>query len=264
MLKKRKPLTTGTRWKKLPLMTLGKSLERVRTLSYKLHNIAGINSYGKKVARFRCRRDKVNYYIMPLKKDYLRVPATVCHVFNVSYRSAPISCLRYLTGSYCYSPALHGMKVGSIVTWVNPWSLVKYHTKYNFNIGSIIELKKLPRFSIISNISLKGDHKSVYAKSAGTYCFISEILNELGLYIIKLPSGSRKIISSKSLVQVGRNANVSQKYSIKGKAGISISKGSKQIVRGVAMNPVDHPNGGRTKTNKPEKSIWGWIAKRGS
>ena len=48
-----------------------------------------------------------------------------------------------------------------------------------------------------------------------------------------------------------------QKYSIKGKAGIPINKGSKPIVRGVAMNPVDHPNGGRTKTNKPEKSIWG-------
>ena len=97
-------------------MTLGKSINRVRTISFKLYNSTGINTYGRKVARFRCSRSKVNYYVMPLKKDYLRVPAVVCHILNVSYRSAPISCLRYLTGSYCYSPALHGMKVGSVVT----------------------------------------------------------------------------------------------------------------------------------------------------
>lgn len=135
--------------------------------------------------------------------------------------------------------------------------MIKYHTAYNFNIGSIIELRKLPRFSVISNVSLVNDNRSVYAKSAGTYCFVDEILTELGLYIIKLPSGVRKVINEDSIVRVGRNSNISQKFSVIGKAGSSIKKGSKQIVRGVAMNPVDHPNGGRTKTNKPEKSLWG-------
>jgi len=155
------------------------------------------------------------------------------------------------------------MRVGSLVTWISSWALIKYHTTYNFNIGSIIELRKLPRFSVISNVSLVNDNRSVYAKSAGTYCFVDEILEELGLYIIKLPSGVRKVINEDSIVRVGRNSNISQKFSVIGKAGSSIKKGSKQIVRGVAMNPVDHPNGGRTKTNKPEKSLWGWIAKRG-
>lgn len=135
--------------------------------------------------------------------------------------------------------------------------MIKYHTAYNFNIGSIIELRKLPRFSVISNVSLTNNNRSVYAKSAGTYCFIDEILRELGLYIIKLPSGIRKVVNEDSVVRVGRNSNISQKYSVIGKAGSSIKKGVKQTVRGVAMNPVDHPNGGRTKTNKPEKSLWG-------
>jgi large subunit ribosomal protein L2 len=102
---------------------------------------------------------------------------------------------------------------------------------------------------------LANDSRSVYAKSAGTYCFVDEILTELGLYIVKLPSGIRKVINEDSVVRVGRNSNISQKFSIIGKAGSNIKRGAKQIVRGVAMNPVDHPNGGRTKTNKPEKSL---------
>ena len=52
------------------------------------------------------------------------------------------------------------------------------------------------------------------------------------------------------------------KFSYFGKAGVNILKGKKPKVRGVARNPVDHPHGGRTKTNQPEVSIWGWIAKR--
>lgn len=108
---------------------------------------------------------------------------------------------------------------------------------------------------MVSNISLRRDNKSVYAKAAGTYCFISEVLFELDLYIMRLPSGARKIISESTLVRLGRNANISQRFSVVGKAGTSIKIGSKQIVRGVARNPVDHPNGGRTKTNKPEKSL---------
>lgn len=201
---------------------------------------------------------------MPSSANYPKIPAVVCSLFKVSYRTSLISCLQYVNGSYCYSPAFHGMKVGSIVTWVNRWSFIKHNTYYNFNLGSIIQLNKLPRFSVISNISLIRDCKPKYAKSAGTYCFVDEILDEVGVYIIKLPSGARKVINKEALVRVGRNSNISHKYSVIGKAGDNIKRGRKQITRGVAMNPVDHPNGGRTKTNKPEKSIWGWIAKRGS
>lgn len=264
MLKKRSPLTAGKRWQKLPRASLGNSKKLPRGLSSKLINNAGINILGKKVARFRCSRSKVRYYSMPIITNYLKIPAVVCSIFKVSYRTSLVACLQYTTGSFCYSPAFHGMKVGSIVTWVNKWSVIKHNTCYNFNLGSIIQLSKLPRFSVISNVSLMRNYKPRYACSAGTYCFIDEILNEVGMYIIKLPSGARRILSKDTIVRVGRNSNISQKYSIVGKAGYNKNRGVKQTTRGVAMNPVDHPNGGRTKTNKPEKSIWGWIAKRGS
>jgi len=61
---------------------------------------------------------------------------------------------------------------------------------------------------------------------------------------------------------MGRNINLLKKFSRSSKAGDSFLRGFKSKVRGVAMNPVDHPNGGRTKTNQPEKSVWGWIAKK--
>ena len=75
--------------------------------------------------------------------------------------------------------------------------------------------------------------------------------------LIILPSGLRKFVHISTLVILGRNANVRHNLNVVGYAGIKRRAGIKQVVRGVARNPVDHPNGGRTKTNQPEKSIWG-------
>lgn len=201
---------------------------------------------------------------MPKLTDYLRVPSVVISLFKTSYRSSGLACLKYSTGSFCYFPALHGIRVGSVITYLSSFTFIKNYNSHLLSVGSIVQLNKLPRFSVVSNISLKGDSSPKYAKSSGTYAFLDEILHELGLCIVKLPSGLRRVVSLNTLVLLGRNSNRSQKHSVIGKAGFLINKGKKQITRGVAMNPVDHPNGGRTKTNKPEKSPWGWVAKRGS
>lgn len=63
-------------------------------------------------------------------------------------------------------------------------------------------------------------------------------------------------------VILGRNSNVEKRFNCVGKAGLMYLYGNKSKVRGVARNPVDHPHGGRTKTNQPEVSLWGWVAKR--
>ena len=69
-------------------------------------------------------------------------------------------------------------------------------------------------------------------------------------------------MSGWSFVILGRNSNPDSRFNRIGKAGIMYNIGKKPKVRGVARNPVDHPHGGRTKTNQPEVSVWGWIAKR--
>jgi len=192
---------------------------------------------------------------MPNIGSYLRIPSVIVSIFKTSYRTGSLACLQYNTGSYAYAPALHGMKVGLLVTYIDVYTIIRFRNSFYSKIGSIIHLYKLPRYSIISNLSVSDNSKSVYARSAGTYVFLDEILSEIGMSIVKLPSGTRRVVALDSLVMLGRNSNISQKYRVEGKASYGINRGKKQITRGVAMNPVDHPNGGRTKTNKPEKSI---------
>ena len=84
---------------------------------------------------------------------------------------------------------------------------------------------------------------------------------DLNLSFIKLPSHKKIITSLDCFGTLGRNSNIFKKFEYKTTAGSNINFGIKQSVRGVAMNPVDHPHGGRTKTNKPEVSPWGWVTK---
>lgn len=146
------------------------------------------------------------------------------------------------------------MYIGQIVS---PVSLFAYSktTKKFIVPGSLVSLRLLNRYSIFSNLKLKYNLKPKYALSGGTYCQLIEKFEEEGVALIKLPTGTNKLISLNTYVIVGRNSNLSNNKQVLGKAGVNRIKGYKPISRGVARNPVDHPNGGRTKTNKPEKSL---------
>lgn len=112
----------------------------------------------------------------------------------------------------------------------------------------------IPRFSLISNIKILSFKYVHFSVTNGTYSQITEIYYDLNLLKIKLASGIKKIIHETNICTLGRNNNIFQKYSILGSFSINQFLGKKSAVRGVAMNPVDHPHGGRTKTNKPEVS----------
>jgi large subunit ribosomal protein L2 len=100
-----------------------------------------------------------------------------------------------------------------------------------------------------------------FCKAAGTFCIMFRINIDRGYCTIKIPSNKYFIVTETSYVMLGRNSNVLPKGIWIGKAGINIKKGFRPIVRGVAKNPVDHPHGGRTKSNSPERTPWGWVAK---
>jgi large subunit ribosomal protein L2 len=95
---------------------------------------------------------------------------------------------------------------------------------------------------------------SKYSLSNGTFCQVLDIFNDFNLVKITLPSKNIKILSSWYFVISGRNSKQDYKFNRLGKAGINYLTGKKPSVRGVAKNPVDHPHGGRTKTNQPEVS----------
>lgn len=103
--------------------------------------------------------------------------------------------------------------------------------------------------------------KSIFIKSSGTFSQILNVNKDIGLVLVLLPSGKKKYIPMNYVCTLGRNNNIFKKFLIVGKAGLNKNIGKNFTVRGVAMNPVDHPHGGRTKTNKPEVSPWGWVTK---
>ena len=95
----------------------------------------------------------------------------------------------------------------------------------------------------------------MYARAAGTYAQLFKKDSDKGLVWFKLPAGKKLCNAEYSVAFFGRNSNILKKKEVVGKAGLSFLRGKLPIVRGVARNPVDHPNGGRTKSKSPEKSL---------
>lgn len=100
-----------------------------------------------------------------------------------------------------------------------------------------------------------------FCKSSGCFCTLLNFLLEKNLVLILLPSLKKKFFHILSIAQFGRVSFFTKNQFVLGKAGTTYHMGFRPKVRGVAMNPVDHPHGGRTKTNKPEVSPWGWVTK---
>lgn len=120
-------------------------------------------------------------------------------------------------------------------------------------LGFRVYLKMLKSNMIFFDLGLFNKN-AVYIKSPGTFSQVLNISRELNLILIKLPSGKKKYVNINYLCTLGRNNNIFHKFLVVGKAGLKRNLGKNITVRGVAMNPVDHPHGGRTKTNKPEVS----------
>ena len=117
--------------------------------------------------------------------------------------------------------------------------------------------------SIFFNVEINEPFGGKYSKAGGTYCKIISLNYDRNLVKIILPTGTIKILSMFNLATVGRSSNIFNLNTFFSKAGYKRLMGFRPNVRGVAMNPVDNPHGGRTKTNSPELTPWGKIAKKG-
>ena len=133
-------------------------------------------------------------------------------------------------------------------------------TKINY-LGAKSFLKDLPYYTFVTHIVNNTNTKLTFVKSSGTFGIKLKGKKTVKLILIKLPSGKIYFFFKKTICFIGKNFNFFNNKFIEGKWGTSIHKAKQLAVRGVAKNPVDHPNGGRTKAKQPEKSPWGWIAK---
>lgn len=159
-------------------------------------------------------------------------------------------------GVRCFIPGIDSTYIGSIL---NNFKIDLI--KFNFN-GMLCFLDEIPFGCKTCFIMNYNNSKFTYAKSSGSYCLKVRALKREKLIKIVLPSNIIIFLPKNCNCFLGECLDFDVEKYKQGKWGFSIKKNKNLHVRGVAKNPVDHPNGGRTKSCKPEKSPWGWIAKQ--
>lgn len=132
-----------------------------------------------------------------------------------------------------------------------------------YKSGCNVILRYLNYKFIFFNIEIDEPYGGKYCKAGGTYSKIISLNYDRNLVKVVLPTGSIKILSMFNMVTIGRASNNENFKQFFTKAGYMRKLNYRPNVRGVAMNPVDNPHGGRTKTNSPEVTPWGNIAKKG-
>lgn len=226
-----------------------------KKLVVKLNNLSGRDISGQKVVRTK-KNNKNKYYItignLSINNTGLILGLYFSNIYQHFY-----FLLKTSNNIYFYVKGISGLFVGD---YIYKYNVLNMNT--NLSNGMQLLAGLCVKNNIISNVIINKNLKTKkIASASGTYCSIIHNNLELSLLKIKLPSGRKTIISNNSKVVIGRNSFLEKKYQFYSKAGYLKNLGKNQIVRGVAMNPVDHPHGGRTKTNSPEVSIWGWVTK---
>ena len=193
----------------------------------------GRNSYGRVTVRRRGGGHKRRFRVIDFKRDKADIPAKVATIEYDPNRSARIALLHYVDGEKRYILAPVGMVVGdTIVT----------SESADIKPGNALPLEKIPLGTIIHNVEMKPGKGAQLARSAGTGV---QLMAKEGRYaLLKLPSGELRKVLMACKATIGQVGNIEHENISIGKAGRTRWLGRRSKVRGVAMNPVDHPHGG--------------------
>jgi large subunit ribosomal protein L2 len=193
----------------------------------------GRNNTGKMTMRYIGGGHKQKYRVVDFKRDKHGIPATVKTIEYDPNRTANIALLFYADGEKRYIIAPNGLKVGDKVLSGDDATP---------NVGNAMFLANVPLGTVIHNIELQPGKGGSIARGAGTY---AQLNARDGKYaIVKLPSGETRMILTTCLATIGSVSNSEHNLEVSGKAGRSRWLGRRPRVRGVVMNPVDHPMGG--------------------
>ncbi len=232
-LKKYKPVTPGQRFKVISAFDEITTDKPEKSLLCPKTRTGGRNNSGKMTMRYRGGGHKKMYRIIDFKRSKDGIPATVKTIEYDPNRSARIALLFYADGEKSYIIAPHGLKVGQNIVSGNGVSP---------DLGNTLTLGEIPFGSVIHNIELRPGQGAKIARSAGSY---AQLMSRDGKYAtIKLPSGETRMILCSCRATIGMVSNVDHSLEVSGKAGRSRWMGRRPRVRGVVMNPVDHPMGG--------------------
>lgn len=232
-IKKYKPTTPGRRDMTVSTFEEITKKEPEKSLVVSLNRTGGRNAQGRTTARHRGGGHKRKYRLIDFKRNKDGVPAKVAAIEYDPNRSARIALLHYLDGEKSYILAPYGLKVGDTVE-SGPDADIKP--------GNALPIANIPVGSVIHNIELQPGKGAQLVRSAGT---AAQLMAKEGNYAtIRLPSGEYRLVLQTCRATIGQVGNVEHENMVIGKAGRSRYLGRRPKVRGVAMNPVDHPHGG--------------------
>jgi large subunit ribosomal protein L2 len=215
----------------------------------------GRNSSGKITTRHIGGGHKRRYRIVDFKRDKFEIPGKI---FGIEYdpnRSANLALIHYVDGEKRYIIAPLGVKVGEIIV-----SSKKPDTEVKE--GNAMVLRFVPLGTFIHNVEMKPEKGGQLARSAGSYAQLVAKEGDYGQ--VRLPSGEVRLVHLTCMATIGQVGNIDHENITIGKAGKPRWLGIRPTVRGMAMNPVDHPLGGgegRTKGGRHPCSPWGQLSK---
>ena len=219
-----------------------------KPLLEKRDRISGRNNHGELTIRHRGGGHKRHYRVVDFKRDKMGIPARVASIEYDPNRSAFIALLHYADGEKRYILAPSGLKVGDKVVSGPEADIVT---------GNALPLKSIPAGTLIHNIELRPGKGGQMVRSAGSS---AQLLAKEGEYAqIRLPSGEVRKVLMDCVATIGQVGNLEHENISIGKAGRKRWMGIRPTVRGVAMNPVDHPlGGGEGKTSGGRHPVTPW------
>ena len=212
----------------------------------------GRNNQGRMTSRHRGGGHKRRLRLIDFKRTRDGVPAKVAALEYDPNRSANVALLHYADGAKAYILAPQGLKVGDTV---------ESGERADIKPGNALRLRHIPVGTIVHAIEMKPGAGAKLARGAGSQ---AQLMAKEGKFaLLKLPSGEQRMVLADCRATIGQVGNLEYENISIGKAGRSRWAGKRSHVRGIAMNPVDHPHGGgegRSKGNHPQ-SPWGMPTK---
>ncbi len=233
-IKSYKPTSAGTRFRKSSTNSeVSKNVQPEKSLLVTKNKTGGRNNSGKITVRHIGGGNRVKYRVVDFKRNKDAIPAKVASIEYDPNRSAYIALLNYVDGEKRYILAPLGLQVGDTV---------KSGVEAEIKVGNNLPLEKMPVGTIVHNIEFLPKQGGQIARSAGVS---AQLMAKEGKYAtLRMPSGEMRKVLLVCRATIGQVGNLDHELVKYGKAGRVRHMGTRPTVRGVVMNPVDHPHGG--------------------
>lgn len=252
-VRKLKPTSAGRRFQTVSDFEEITRSHPEKSLTVGLTKKAGRNHHGRITSRRRGGGVKRLYRLIDFKRDKVGIDATVAHIEYDPNRTARIALLHYADGEKRYIIAPVGINQGDKIV---------AGEGADIKPGNALQMSRIPVGTVIHNIELNPGKGGQMCRAAGTY---AQLVAKEGKYaLLRLPSGEVRKVLSSCMATVGQVGNIHHEKISLGKAGRNRWLGRRPKVRGVAMNPIDHPLGGgegRSSGGRHPVSPWGMPAK---